>query len=482
MSVITESDKKYLLESWKKNVQVVSKARPLDTAGQVHFAKILENTKCALRERGIRNEGFVRGGITQGSDITWFPDHVINMVSALYASQIIEELVSVQPLDNPMGQIVFLQYLYGDTRGDNTIGQELFDQFGVPQNGNQRNRYASQVIDGEPVTSTGGTDFDIRLQNLPVLFDAGHPVDFIDNTDSGTVYRLKRTTETTVAVVKINAAGYEEGASLLDATKDVVIDPESGHFKFSTTAAIGASGFNARYSQDLSNGPSLAGRVTLQLKTEQIKAEPHKLRAQYVFDAGYSLAKSHGIDIEQCLIDACTTEIRHERDMEIINILFKQAPTSVQWNSLNSNYIGSREHNESFLQTLFAAASEIAYKTKKVFGNWVVVGKQGLDTIMSVGAPRFQASGLANLNGPTVVGTLDNVMKVIFSPYIKRNEFLVGYKGNSYIDAGFVCGDYLPIASTDFITLDDFVSRKGFVSIYGTRMVNPNMYVRGTIV
>ena len=101
---------------------------------------------------------------------------------------------------------------------------------------------------------------------------------------------------------------------------------------------------------------------------------------------------------------------------------------------------------------------------------------------MSVGRPRFEPSGLANLNGPTVVGTLDNAMKVIFSPYVKRNEFLVGYKGESYVDSGMIIGDYLPIASTDFITLDDFVGRAGFVSIWGSKMVNPNMYVKGLIV
>ena len=480
MSVITESDKKYLLESWKRNIQAVSKVRSMDDAAQTAFARVLENTKQALRERGIRNENFVRGGITQGADITWFPDHVINMVSALYASQICEELVSIQPLDNPIGQIVFLQYLYGDTRGDNLAEQTMINEFGAMQNGDQRNRYASQLIDGEPLTSNGGKDIDAYLQNLPVLVGPHHPIDLVDNTNSGTVYRLKRTSEKTFAVVELNAQGYETSSNLIDTSKDVVVDPESGHIKLSLTVAVPA-GLNARYYQDLSNGPSLAGRVTLHLKTEQIKAEPHKLRAQYVFDAGYALSKSHGIDIEQCLIDACTTEIRHERDMEVINLLMKQAPASVQWNSLSSNYVSQREHNESFLLTLFAAASEIAYRTKKVFGNWCVVGKQGLDTIMSVGAPRFEASSLANLNGPTVVGTLDHTMKVIFSPYVARNEFLVGYKGDS-IDAGFIIGDYLPIASTDFITLDDFVSRKGFVSIYGTRMVNPNMYVRGTIV
>ena len=135
MSTITESDKKYLLESWKRNVQAVNKVRPMDEAAQTHLARVLENTKIALRERGIRNENFVRGGITQGADITWFPDHVINMVSALYASQIAEEIVSIQPLDNHIGRIVFLQYLYGDTRGDNIAEQAMINEFGAMQNG-----------------------------------------------------------------------------------------------------------------------------------------------------------------------------------------------------------------------------------------------------------------------------------------------------------------------------------------------------------
>ena len=484
MRTITESDKKYLLESWKRNVQSVNKVRPMDTAAQIHFAKVLENTKQALRERGVRSEGLVRNGVTQGADISWFPDHVINMVSALYASQIIEELVSIQPLDSPIGQIVFLQYNYGDTRGDNLAGQSMIDEFGAFHNQEQRNRYASQVINGEPVkTEISGqtTTIDEHLQNLPILFDAHHPIDFVDNTNSGTVYRLKKTSNSTFAVVSVDAQGYESGGNLIDATKEVIVDTDSGHIKVTINAVLQA-GANARYAQDLSNGPSMAGRVTLHLKTEDIKAEPHKLRAQYVFDAGYALSKTHGIDIEQSLVDACTTEIRHERDMEVINILMRQAAANVQWDRQNSNYVSQREHNESFLTTLFAAASEISYRTKKVFGNWVVVGKEGLDTIMSVGRPRFEPSGLANLNGPTVVGTLDNSMKVIFSPYVKRDEFLVGYKGENYIDAGFVVGDYLPVASTDFITLDDFVARKGFISIYGTRMVNPNMYVKGNIV
>jgi hypothetical protein len=360
----------------------------------------------------------------------------------------------------------------------------MIDRFGAMRSGDYKTQYASQHIDGESVNYDASAKVvEGYLQNLPLLVDANHFIDFKSNSDVADVWRLKRVSDGSFVLRMLDANGYETGSDLLDSSKPVLVDVESGHIQFTLANALSdVPGLNVSYFQDLSSGPSMAGRVTLQLKTEQIKAEPHKLRAQYVFDSGYSLDKSHGINIEECLINACTTEIRHERDMEVINLLRRQAGSSIQWDSTNSQYISQREHNESFLQTLFAAASEIAYKTKKVFGNWCVVGKQGLDTIMSVGAPRFQATGLMDLSGPTVVGTLDNSMKVIFSPYVNRNEFLVGYKGSDFVDAGFVLADYLPIASTDWTTLDDFVGRAGFVSVYGTKMVNNNMYVRGTII
>ena len=71
-------------------------------------------------------------------------------------------------------------------------------------------------------------------------------------------------------------------------------------------------------------------------------------------------------------------------------------------------------------------------------------------------------------------------MKVIYSPYIPEDAYLVGYKGSD-MDAGFVVADFLPITKTDMVMLDDFVGRQGLVSYYGTKMLNPDMYVRGKI-
>ena len=158
----------------------------------------------------------------------------------------------------------------------------------------------------------------------------------------------------------------------------------------------------------------------------------------------------------------------------------RQAGGSSTWSRKVTSYISQHEHDMSFISELFACASMINYKTKRGFGNWVVVGRQGLNIIKSAGSTRFTAAGatLPN-NGAFVAGDIEG-MKVIYSPYIAEDAYLVGYKGSD-MDAGFVVADFLPVTKTDMVMLDDFIGRQGLVSYYGTKMLNPDMYVRGKI-
>jgi hypothetical protein len=212
-----------------------------------------------------------------------------------------------------------------------------------------------------------------------------------------------------------------------------------------------------------------------------IKAVPHKIRANFAFDASYALSKVHGINVEEALVNACTAEIRQERDNEVINILMRQAKNTSSWDRTVTSYISQHEHDLSFLSEIFACASKINYETKRGFGNWVVVGRIGLNIIKSAGSDHFKATGatLPN-NGAFVVGEIEGQIKVIYSPYVPEDSYLVGYKGSD-MDAGFVVADFLPITKTDLVMLDDFVGRTGLVSYYGVKMLNPAMYVRGRI-
>jgi hypothetical protein len=71
--------------------------------------------------------------------------------------------------------------------------------------------------------------------------------------------------------------------------------------------------------------------------------------------------------------------------------------------------------------------------------------------------------------------------KVYRNPYYGENDYLLGYKGNLFLDAGYVWAPYLPFATTQTIMMEDFVGRKGFAQSAGQRMLNSKLYVKGSI-
>ena len=486
-----------ILEAWKSKVDCVSEIRGgMSDDARETLAKVLNNTNNALNDlkalRGITNESVCRDvPASQYSGIDWFPEHSIDMVNAIYASQIIDDIVSVQPIDSPIGVIRFLQYVYGETRGRAVRNEVAIDEWGAMRGVDNGNHIACERIVDEmtrgAVASGTEVTVDCYLQRLPVKVDNDSRfsdeayIDLVRQGDNQ-AFRARKMSDDTWKVSMLNSTGHE-GTVLADVK--FTCDPESGHLVFTDCAGTtlkDKDSFAVTYFQDLAYCPTDSMNLELRLKTEMIKAVPHKIRANFSFDASYALSKVHGINIEESLVNACTAEIRQERDNEVINILRKQAALHSTWDRTITSYISQAEHDQSFLSELFACASRINYETKRGFGNWVVVGRQGLNIIKSANG-RFKAAGgsLPN-NGAFVVGTIDDGdLKVIYSPYFPEDEYLVGYKGADNNDAGFIVADFLPITKTDLVMLDDFVGRQGLVSYYGTKMINPNMYCSGKI-
>ena len=57
----------------------------------------------------------------------------------------------------------------------------------------------------------------------------------------------------------------------------------------------------------------------------------------------------------------------------------------------------------------------------------------------------------------------------------------MGYKGASYLDAGYVYAPYMPLYATPTQVLDDFIFRKGLATSYGQVMLNNKLYAKGNI-
>ena len=82
--------------------------------------------------------------------------------------------------------------------------------------------------------------------------------------------------------------------------------------------------------------------------------------------------------------------------------------------------------------------------------------------------------------GAEKVGTLSNRFTVYKDPYFPRNKILVGYKGGSYLETGYVYAPYVPLIVTPTIFApEDFTPRKGVMTRYGKKMVRSDFY--GTV-
>ena len=485
-----------VVEAFKNKITVVESIRGgMSDDAKSTLANVLNNTSKALSDlraiRAVKNESLVDGvPASQYNSIDWFPEHSIDMVSAIYASQIIDDIVSVQSIDSPLGVIRFLQYTYGNTRGNAKKDGIAIDQWGAMRGVADGIHVACERISEEPVNSPaddGATAVEGFMMHLPVKVAPECPVDVHNESKHVTIRARKTSKDGACEVGTVDADGYFTALSYTATAPKFEINPENGQFKLDLGDATGADGFDkadaisVTYFQDLSHVPSETESLELRLRTEMIKAVPHKIRANFAFDASYALSKVHGINVEEALVNACTAEIRQERDNEVISILMRQAKNTSTWDRRVTSYISQHEHDLSFLSEIFACASKINYETKRGFGNWVVVGRMGLNIIKSAGSDHFKATGatLPN-NGAFVVGEIEGQIKVIYSPYIPEDAYLVGYKGSD-MDAGFVVADFLPITKTDLVMLDDFVGRQGLVSYYGVKMLNPAMYVRGRI-
>ena len=188
----------------------------------------------------------------------------------------------------------------------------------------------------------------------------------------------------------------------------------------------------------------------------------------YAFDAAYDLKMAHGVDMDETLLTAAAGEIRQEIDGEIMGDLYRQAGLTSTWNikyDPTAMNVSMHEHYVTFLAELTSAGNQMFQVTRRVTPNFLIVGKLAADILETIGAPRYQAANTTGVVGPHFCGVLDGHIKVYKNPFYAENAYLLGYKGQSFVDAGYVYCPYLPLMTTQILMMEDFVGRRGLTNI-----------------
>ena len=263
--------------------------------------------------------------------------------------------------------------------------------------------------------------------------------------------------------------------------------------------------FESNFSQ--SDAQPVIPEIDIKIESISVVASTRKLRARWSPELAQDLNAYHSLDAEVELTQILSEQIALEIDREILNDLLMEADTNFYWNRSPGDFVNKRsgaavtrsasagpsftgtvrEWYETLVETIIDVANEIHRKTLRGSANFMVVGPD-VATILEASIlyrPAYTIDGDGQVTGGMTlgaekVGTLSSRFTVYKDPYFPRNKILVGYKGGSYLETGYVYAPYVPLIVTPTIFApEDFTPRKGVMTRYGKKMVRSDFY--GTV-
>ena len=423
-------------------------------------AILLENTYQSLNRMDE-----VTRQINTGS----FIDYGFEVISTVVPNLIANDLVSTQPLEARFGTIFYLDYIYGNDKGSIKQGDIMNSPFtGVTGN----TSFSGQEVEGEVLGTGDGTKttFTTTLMYTPVK--------------SGSAKIMIESEPAVVLSFKETANGvdtYTDEAGTTIATVNLT----DGSVKVTAAAAPAADvQVVMTYDYDMDQTTQGFSQVNLDLKAISLEAKPRKLRAQWLLDAGYDLQTIKGINAEEELVLAMSSEIKHEIDTEILNQMYRLAGhTGYEWDAQlpGASGISYIDYKRTLLDTLTEMSNDIFISTKRTGANFIVGGVNFCNIVETL--PDFEAVAFESkqVNGAHYIGLLAGKWKVYKNPFYAPDIFVMGFKGSTHFDAGFVYAPFMPLYTTPTTILDDFVFRKGLATSYATKMLNNKLYAKGKI-
>jgi hypothetical protein len=240
--------------------------------------------------------------------------------------------------------------------------------------------------------------------------------------------------------------------------------------------------------------------INIKVDSVAITADTKKLKAKWTPELGQDLNAYHNLDAEVELTSILSEQIALEIDQEVLVDLIKgSAAGTYYWsrrpgkflNRLtgldvtgNGTLVGEFTGTvsawyETLLETVNDISAQIHRKTLRGGANFIVTSPE-IANILEFTAG-FRASVMLDDEkgeaGVVNVGSISKKWDVYVDPYFARNLLLVGRKGKSFLESGYVYAPYVPLQVTPTIFgVDDFVPRKGVMTRYGKKMVRSDFY------
>ena len=333
-----------------------------------------------------------------------------------------------------------------------------------------------------------------------------------DEKQGGTQVR-RLTKDDTVDTSKVLMVLAATGSETVDDLSASLAAVNNLHFpiddKFATAGAHALGAVAGREIWGLEEAPQESDgdrdvdfipEIDIKVDSLSVTAISKKLKAKWTPELAQDLNAYHNLDAEVELTSILSEQIALEIDQEILEDLVKKATGATLYWSRHPGKFLNRESGaditsatappdytgdvskwyETLLETVNDASARIHRKTLRGGANFLVCSPE-VASILEMTSGFRATVNLEEMKGSSAgavkVGTLSRKWDVFVNPYFMRNVILIGRKGSSFLESGYVYAPYVPLQTTPTIFgVEDFVPRKGVMTRYAKKMVRPDMY------
>ena len=195
--------------------------------------------------------------------------------------------------------------------------------------------------------------------------------------------------------------------------------------------------------------------MRLEIKSHAVEASSRRLQSQYSIEAVHDLKMVHDIDIAAEFSSILSTEVAHEWIAEILSDVIALAPAE----QLDIQYRQDTFANQLWMH-IMKHRNEIARNTRRGAGNVFVMSPMLFESLVSscerssmkiIPADGYDRSSPFCRAGTLVVDANNMEYPLYTSSATQmfgedgRHRIIIGYKGSSEVDAGYVICPYVPI-------------------------------------
>ena len=276
----------------------------------------------------------------------------------------------------------------------------------------------------------------------------------------------------------------------LDLAKPVVQQAGTidGYVGVAPTAITSADMFKVAWAQyDSLELETEIGEVSFKLESVTVSVEERKLRATWSPELAQDVSAFHNIDAEAELTAILSEQIAAEIDREILRDLRKGAPWQARWDvngwrrmaAFSTNYT-QKDWNQELFTKINQISAQIHKATLRGGANFIVVSSEIsalFDNLEYFHVSDASAESDQYNMGIEKIGSLNGRYQVYRDPYSPHWSIIIGHKGKSLLDTGYIYAPYVPMQLTPTMYNPfNFAPVKGIMTRYAKKMVNNRYY------